>query len=79
MTLQQYIKNNPVAFTNNPMMQYEETLWHLYNCLDAIGFEGRMGYKDRALLREWLVQIGLPMDEVKQHVRTAIKHPHYQK
>ena len=61
MTLKEYIGGNPLRYEKSPMTQYDETIFQLYECLDAIGFAGRMGYKDRALLKAWLAQIGLPM------------------
>ena len=78
MTLKEYIDGHPLRYEKSPMSQYDETIFQLYECLDAIGFSGRMGYKDRALLKAWLTQIGLPMKEVEKYVREAIKHPAYQ-
>ena len=79
VSLQEYIENNPVSHVSSPISQYDETIFQLYECLDAIGFAGKMGYKDRALLKSWLSQIGLPMKEVEGHVLKARKHPHYKK
>ena len=79
MTLQEYIEKNPLKPLKGAMEKYDETIWNLYNCLDEIGFQGKMGYKDRALLREWLATIGEPMKDIEQYVREAIKHPSYQK
>ena len=79
LKLKEYIEQNPLKPLRDPMEKYAETMSALYTCLDEIGFQGQMGYKDRALLREWLATIGEPMKEIEQHVREAIKHPHYQK
>ena len=79
MTLQEYIEQNPLKPLKGSMEKYDETIYQLYTCLDAIGFQGQMGYKDRALLREWLSTIGEAEKEIVMYVREAIKHPSYQK
>jgi len=79
MTLKEYIENNPLKPLKGPMEKYAETMTALYTCLDEIGFKGQMGYKDRALLREWLATIGETPKEIEMYVREALKNPHYQK
>ena len=79
ITLREYIEKNTLTPIASPIRQYDETNYQLYDLLDAIGFAGKMGYNDRALIREWLSQIGLPMKEIELHVREALKNPHYSK
>ena len=79
MTLKEYIDNTGIEPVQSSIRQYDETNFQLYEALDTIGFAGKMGYNDRALLAEWLTQVGLPIKEVKSLISSAIKHPHYSK
>ena len=76
-TLKEYIEQNPLNHSSDPMKQYDETIFNLYECLDEIGFQGQMGYKDRRLLKSWLSTTGESEELIKKLVRQALKHPHY--
>jgi len=76
-TLKEYIEQNPLNHSSDPMKQYDETIFNLYECLDKIGFQGQMGYKDRRLLKSWLSTTGESEELITKLVRQALKHPHY--
>lgn len=78
MTLQEYIDKNPVKYENDRNDQRPFTIWQLHNCLYTIGFKGKMGYKERRTLKDYLTTIGLPEKEITKLWRKALKHPDYQ-
>ena len=80
MAVKEYIEKNPLQNTGLKHLRLmDEAYWQLFELLDAVGYSGRMGYKDRELVRQWITCLGVPYEEATQYVRESLKNPHYNK